>query len=163
MEQLLTHIFADYFTQSDWMAMNKSKRVVPCLVHVLLYTSVFLFLTFSWKALLVIGVTHFILDHWPNLLRRAIWFKNHLNPRGVYAPYNKCNATGYYDNIQNELHKQPYENECYVEHMCFKNKEGLVYKDDILYPRLNYITVWLYIITDNFLHLFINYMALRYL
>jgi len=31
MEQLLVHLVADYYFQSDWMALNKNKRSVPCL------------------------------------------------------------------------------------------------------------------------------------
>lgn len=147
MEQLLCHIFADYGTQSDWMAMNKSKRSLPCLVHVLLYTSVFLLLTTSWKALLVIGSVHFVLDRFPVIIRRMIWIKNHISPNFSYVPFNKCEATGYYDNILNEVTDKPYTNE-------IVNGYG---------PRLNYITIWLYIITDNFLHLLTNYLAIKYL
>lgn len=147
MEQLFAHIFGDYILQSDWMAMNKSKRSLPCLVHVLLYTSVFLLLTTSWKALLVIGVTHFVLDRFPIIIRRMIWLKNHVGPGLKFVPFNKCEATGYYDNILNEVTGKPYTNETV-------NGYG---------PRLNYITIWLYIITDNFLHLLTNYLAIKYL
>lgn len=75
MEQLLCHLFADFVLQSDWMAMNKSKRSWPCLVHVPIYTSVFLFLTTSWKALLVIGAVHFVLDRC--LVEKNKWMKNY--------------------------------------------------------------------------------------
>ena len=84
MEQLLTHIFGDYILQSDWMAMNKNKQSLPCLVHVIIYTSVFLLLTTSWKALLIIGGTHFILDRFPVIVRRLIWVKNN------FLHKNKC-------------------------------------------------------------------------
>lgn len=147
MAQLLCHIAGDFLFQSDYMAMNKSKRTIPCLVHVLLYTSVFLFLTTSWKALLVIGGVHFILDRFPIIIRRLIWFKNHLGPSLSFVPYDKCNITGYYDNILNEISGKPYDNSVI---------NGFA-------PRLNYVTVWLYIITDNFLHLLTNYLALTYL
>ena len=147
MEQLLCHIFADYCTQSDWCAMNKSKRTWPCLVHVLLYTSVFLFLTTSWKALLVIGGVHFLLDRFPIIIRRLIWFKNHLGPNLQFVPFDKCKITGYYDNIENEATGEPYTRTLFNGYS----------------PRLNYITIWLYIITDNFLHLLTNYLALKYL
>lgn len=115
MEQLLCHVFADYVIQSDWMALNKSKRSWPCLVHVLLYTSVFLLLTTSWKALVVIGVTRFLFEH--------------------------CKVTGYYDHFSSP-----------------SNIEMNGYSQ-----RLSYITIWLCIITDNFLHLTINYFAIKYL
>lgn len=60
MLQLIIHGLSDYvFTQSDWIALNKGKQTlegyIACAIHVILYTSMFLFLTTSWKALLVIG------------------------------------------------------------------------------------------------------------
>ena len=103
MEQLLVHILGDYILQSDWQALNKSKRTIPCLTHVLIYTSCFLILTTSWKALLVIGGVHFILDRWHGTIRRLIWAKNHLGPGLKGVPYEKCQATGYYDNVINTL------------------------------------------------------------
>jgi len=155
MEQLLAHLFGDYILQSDWMAMNKSKRSWPCLVHVILYTSIFLLLTTSWKALLVIGITHYIIDRYPTIVKRLIWYKNHLGPWFKFVPYDKCDMTGYYDNIKNEIERKDYETSYFVP---------INRKEDIRYDaRLNYITVWLYIITDNLLHLSINYMALKYL
>jgi hypothetical protein len=62
MEQLLTHFWGDFALQSSWMALNKSRHSWPCLLHVIIYTSTFLFLTLAWKALLVIGLTHFLID-----------------------------------------------------------------------------------------------------
>jgi hypothetical protein len=146
MEQILCHLVGDYILQSDWMALNKSKRSIPCLVHVMIYTSVFLFLTTSWKALLVIGLVHFVLDRWHFIIRRLIWFKNHLSPNFKYVPFNKCEVTGYYDNILNEVNNKEYTTEIINGNS----------------PRLNYITIWLYIITDNILHLLTNYLAIMY-
>jgi len=143
MEQLLIHTFGDYVFQSDWMALNKGKRSIPCLVHVLLYTACFLLLTTSWKALLVIGGTHFIIDRFPVIVRKLIWYKNHINPTMSYPWYEYCDSTGYFDD-------SPY-NTCQEGQVGFGGK------------RHFYITIWLYIITDNLLHLSINYMALKYL
>lgn len=147
MEQLLVHIFGDYLLQSDWCAMNKAKRTLPCLIHVLIYTACFLILTTSWKALLVIGGVHFILDRWPIIIRRLIWLKNHIGPGFKYVPFYKADATGCYDNLMADVLYKPYTREVI---------NGFS-------PRLNYITIWLYIITDNFLHLLTNYLALKYL
>lgn len=156
MPQLLTHVLGDYICQSDWMAMNKSKRSWPCLVHVILYTACFLLLTTSWKALLVIGVTHYILDRYPVILRRLIWMKNHIGPGFVFVPFSKCQGTGYYDNLINEVTGKT---ERETKYFCqFDRKVDVMYE-----ARLNYITIWLYIITDNFCHLTINYFALKYL
>jgi len=150
MEQLLCHLAGDYvFGQSDWMAMNKSKRSLPCAIHVCLYTACFLLLTVSWKALLVIGITHFILDRWHFITRRLIWYKNHLGPGFTYVPYRLCLASGYFDNLLNEVNNVPRER--------WETKWG------IYNARLNSVSVWLYIITDNFLHLTINFLALKYL
>lgn len=146
---LLAHLWGDYILQSDWMALNKSKRSWPCLVHVLLYTACFLFVTTSWKALSVIGVTHFLIDRF-GLARYLCWAKNHMAPGiqwnpalpspeiedpepgyyesvPLYASWAKCSVTGYDDS------------------------------------RPIWLTVWLLIAADNTLHLTINYIALRYL
>ena len=146
LEQLLVHGFADFYTQSDWMAFNKPKKTIPCLVHVLLYTAFFLLLTTSWKALLVIGVTHFFIDRFHTPLKRLIWLKNHIGPTWDYPPFEYCNATGYYDDSPfNKLKPTPEIIEKYGN------------------PRFYFITAWLYIICDNLLHLTINYFVLLYL
>ena len=146
MEQILVHILGDYICQSDWMALNKSKKTIPCLIHVLIYTSCFLFLTASWKALVFIGITHFILDRWHTPLRRFIWLRGHLNPNFSYPSFDRCNTTGYYDD-------SPYNTTTPSQ-------------DDIKRwgkPRHFFLSMWLYIIHDNFLHLVCNYLALKYL
>lgn len=140
---LLCHLVGDFIFQSDWMALNKAKKTLNCLVHVLIYTSCFLILTTSWKALLFIGTTHFIIDRWPVIIRRIIWLKNHINPRFEFVPFDKCLATGYYDNLMNEVTDKPYTKELINGYS----------------PRLNYVTLWLYIITDNILHLTFNLLA----
>lgn len=145
MEQLLVHVFADYVTQSDWMAMNKNKKSFPCLIHVLWYTFCFLLLTTSWKALLVIGGTHFIIDRFPVIIRRAIWYKNYIQSPTTYPPFEYCSTTGYFDD-------SPYHA---VPPAALVKKFGA--------PRHFFVTAWLYIITDNLAHLTINYFALKYL
>jgi hypothetical protein len=154
---LLCHFVPDFWLQTDWMAMNKSKKSWNCFVHVLIYTFCFLVLTTSWKALLFIGVTHFILDRWHVILRRMIWWKNHF-PTFKYPPFKYCNTTGYYDDsphntyylIQNP--KNAFDNE-WNKSMIEKYGQ----------PRLFFITMWLYIIQDNLLHLVCNLIALTLL
>jgi len=140
---LLCHFFGDYIAQTDWMAMNKGRKSWNCLVHVLIYTSCFLLLTTSWKALLFIGVTHFILDRWHVILKRMIWWRNHF-PTGKYPPFKYCNTTGYYDD-------SPY------------NTYTSGYAEGYGTPRLFFITMWLYIVQDNLLHLICNLIALTLL
>ena len=146
MEQLLAHLVGDYLLQSDWMAMNKSKRTIPCLDHVIVYTSVFLTLTTNLYALAIIGGVHFLLDRFPIIVRRLIWLRNHIGPTMKYVPFALCSITGCYDNVRNEVENKPYTRE----------------QINGVSPRLNYVTVWLYIITDNLLHLLTNYLALKY-
>lgn len=146
MEQLLVHLLGDFIGQSDYMALNKSKRTIPCLVHVLIYTSCFLLLTTSWKALLFIGITHFILDRWHTPLRTLMWLRGHLNPKFSYPPIEYCNTTGYYDD-------SPYNTSTPTPEIIEKWGK----------PRHFFISMWLYIIHDNFLHLVCNYLALKYI
>ncbi len=140
MNQLLVHLLGDFWLQNDWMALNKSKKILPCLIHVLIYTSCFLLLTTSWKALLIIGVTHFIIDHWHTPLKRLIWFKNNIGYND-YPEYKKCDTTGYCDDYGSQSLEE-------------KDKK---------FQRPFCISIWLYIAQDNCLHLIINYLALKFL
>lgn len=153
MEQLLCHLFGDFIAQTNWMAMNKNKKTLNCLVHVFIYTSIFLLLTTSWKALLVIGATHFIFDRFPIVIKKLIWWKNHF-PTGKYPPFALCDTTGYYDD-------SPYNSNEANSIDCINKKISAI--RGFGKPRHFFITVWLYIITDNTLHLLCNYFALKYL
>lgn len=62
MEQLLIHLFADYWLQNDWMATNKKENFLIALLHSIIYTIPFLLLTHSVLALVVIGLTHSLID-----------------------------------------------------------------------------------------------------
>lgn len=137
--QIVTHVVADYFCQSDWMAVNKSRKWIPCLVHVIIYSLVFL-LVFqpSWLAMAFIFGTHLILDRY-SLVKYIIWVKNFVNPTFSNRPFSDCSITGFYD----------------------KNGTAGVYDPDDARPF--FITIWLYIIMDNTLHLICNGIALTYL
>lgn len=91
-DQLLAHAVGDYVAQSEWMATEKTKRSVAALAHVATYTAVFLCLTRSLPALLVICTTHFVIDRW-RLARYVCWAKN--LPWPGRRPWSECAATGY--------------------------------------------------------------------
>ncbi len=92
---LIFHAVGDYVTQSDWMAQQKTKSIIPAAAHALIYSTPFLLLTQSWVALLFIAGTHFVIDHW-RLARYVCWAKNFLAPRSYWpAPWEDCKATGY--------------------------------------------------------------------
>ncbi len=92
--QLTAHVVGDYILQSDWMATEKTKRSLAAIAHVATYFLPFLALTTSWKALLFIAGTHFIIDRW-RLARYICWAKNFLAPRwitptGAVDPVTLC-------------------------------------------------------------------------
>lgn len=66
MLQLILHLSGDYLLQNDWMAENKGKNTLKgymaCLIHCLLYASLFLFFLFPLRSVLIIFVTHFLID-----------------------------------------------------------------------------------------------------
>lgn len=134
MNQLICHLVGDYFLQSDYCVLNKTKRSFPCFLHCLLYTLPFLLLTQDFLALFLIFITHFVEDRW-SLMKYVIWLKNHINPKLEYFSFDKCSITGYYDTWLN--------------------------KNDDARPK--FITTWLYIITDNSYHLICNFLILKYL
>lgn len=134
MEQLLCHMFADYWLQNDWMALNKKKHFWIALVHSIIYTIPFLLLTHSWLALSVICLTHAIIDHTDIVCRlnqiKNLDFEKHTIEVGTVIPFGFTSFIDFFDG----------------------------YSD-----RPPFIRVWLIIIQDNILHLIINYCALRWL
>ena len=150
----LCHFIGDYFFQSDWMALNKNKKTWNCLVHVFIYTACFLLLTLSWKALMFIGVTHFIFDRNPVIIKRLIWLKNHF-PTGDYPPYEWCDSTSYFDDSPYNTYKLNENREAWIRGNCLNKHYGN--------PRPFFITIWLRIVCDNTLHLLCNLIALMLL
>lgn len=92
---VLAHLVGDYLIQSDWMALEKTKRWWPAVLHGVTYTLPYLIVTWSWLALLVICVTHILIDHY-RLARYLVWLKNFLVPRQYWYPWRSCTATGYH-------------------------------------------------------------------
>jgi hypothetical protein len=121
------------------MADNKTKAWFPALAHATIYSLPF-FLIGSWKAVLVIWATHYLIDRY-RLARYVCWAKNWIAPkewkfiaeipdwRHIHPqwPWKACVKTGYPPNVP------------------------------------DWLSVWLLIIADNTLHLTINYVALLYL
>lgn len=133
MLQLILHGIGDYFLQTDYQALNKKKKgwvgFWACLKHCTTYSLPFLFIG-SWKAVLVIFITHFAVDR-TNFVAYALAIKN-----------NVKKGTGV---VNSSL--LPYD----ISNFGF----GL--------DRPFAISIWLYIICDNLLHIICNYLALKYL
>lgn len=144
MLQLILHGIGDYFIQTDTWALNKKKKGLfgfwCCFIHCFTYSLPFLFIG-SWLATLVIFVTHFIIDR-TNIIAYVLAWKNNvydiieLKPpiyRGVIM------IPQYYKKVYN------------ISNFGF----GL--------QRPQFISIWLFIITDNLCHIICNYLALKYL
>ena len=120
MLQIILHVLGDFIFQSSWMADNKKKLNLKgefaCQAHCISYSLPFLFIG-SWRAVLVIYATHYIIDR-TNIVA---WFLAYRN--GVKTVDN-------YGFSQ----EQPYA-----------------------------MSLWLYIITDNFFHIVCNFLALTFL
>ena len=136
MLQLILHVFGDYFLQTDWQALNKKKPGFigfwTCLKHCALYSTPFLLLG-SWKAVLVIFITHFIID--------------------------RTNIVAYLLAIKNNVRKQQTAKMMPVSFPCTYDISNFGLGLD----RPFAISIWIYIIVDNLFHIVCNYLALKYL
>lgn len=94
MRRLIAHLLGDYVVQSDWMAKTKTTEQVPAVAHAASYAACFLPLTRSPKALLVIGGTHYVIDHW-RLARYLVWAKNQIAPVEHRYPLAESKWHGY--------------------------------------------------------------------
>lgn len=83
MKQALAHLWGDYVLQNHWEATQKVNHNLPAATHAIKYTACFLPLTRNWKALAVIGSTHYVLDRY-RLAKHVSWLKNGI---GVPAEY----------------------------------------------------------------------------
>jgi len=93
---ILAHLVGDYLIQSQWMADEKVKRWWPAIVHGVTYTVPYLFVTQSFWALLIICVTHIVIDRY-RLAKRVVWAKNWLfAPKGAKRySWEECKETGF--------------------------------------------------------------------
>jgi hypothetical protein len=91
---VLAHLTGDYLIQSDWMAIEKTKRWWPAIVHGVTYTAPYALVTQSLPALLVIGLTHIVIDRY-RLARYVVFVKNFLAPVKSWPVWRECRTTGY--------------------------------------------------------------------
>lgn len=93
---LVAHLVGDYLLQSHWMAVEKVNKWFPAIVHGVTYTLPFILITHSVPALMVICITHIIIDHY-RLAKHFSWFKNQFGPKR-YRVANLSN-NGYDENV----------------------------------------------------------------
>lgn len=96
LDQLLCHLFGDYVLQSAWMANNKTKRLVPAIVHASVYFLPFLVIFRpSLTAILVMVGTHAVIDRF-RLARYVAYSKEFLAPPSEWKRWADCRETGYH-------------------------------------------------------------------
>lgn len=135
-EILLAHLFGDYWLQNDWMACNKKIQLLPAVIHGIVYTLPFLLITQSITALLIICITHILIDH--------------------------TDIVGTFNQIKNWKFKQ--DSIILSEQLSNgQQRASIIELNDGYYGRPLFIRIWLIIIQDNALHLLINYLSILYL
>ncbi len=94
--QLLCHLLGDYVLQSSWMANNKIKRLLPAVVHSVVYFLPFFFILQPSLAASVIMIgTHALIDRYR--LARYVAYANHfLSPPSEWKKWEDCSSTGYH-------------------------------------------------------------------
>lgn len=137
-DQGVAHLLGDYVIQSDWMAAEKVTASLPAAAHAVSYAAAFVPLTRSWRALAVIGGTHFAIDRW-RLARHVVWAKNQAAPARYRYPRSHARATGYHPP------------DCPPGADPTSCSPG----------KPDWMAVWLMIVADNTLHLLLNRWALQ--
>jgi Protein of unknown function (DUF3307) len=86
MEQLLAHLVGDYILQTSHMAEQKVRSWAVALLHALVYTLPFTFITLSPWALAVICFTHALIDRY-RLAHYVAMAKNIAGDPGHWRDY----------------------------------------------------------------------------
>ena len=68
----LLHYIADFECQTDWMALGKSKRLLPLLTHVGIYSAWFL-VAFGWQFGAITFASHFLVDFFTSRWTSKLW------------------------------------------------------------------------------------------
>lgn len=144
MLQLLLHLLGDYILQSEHMARQKRTCSIWAGFHAITYSLPFWLLQPSWAAWSVICGSHFMIDRF-GLARYVVWVKNIV--LGLW-PQRFFGGISGNDQKAAESHRYSWEN-------C--KETG--YPSDIQ-PWLAGLLI---IISDNTIHLIINWASLKWL
>lgn len=153
MTQLICHLFGDYVFQNQVMATRKRSSWLWAMVHVFIYSLVFLaVMRPSWSAMAVIAGTHLLIDRFA---LAGYWIRFYgIGRYGLVASYIR----DYWreDNVYDRLSSDP---DISVDLAYLEFDQWWPIPD----PAPDYLAVWLTIIVDNSWHLAINSMALTWL
>lgn len=95
--QIIAHLVGDYLLQSHWMATEKTNKFSVALIHAIVYSLPLLFITRSITALVVIIVSHAVIDRW-RLVRYLCWLKNQIGPKEYRFGF-KEGPNGYHKDV----------------------------------------------------------------
>jgi hypothetical protein len=77
MNQLIAHLIGDYILQSHAMATNKTNKSLWAIYHAVMYTVPFVFITQNILQLIVISLSHFLVDRF-RLAVLVVKIKNYI-------------------------------------------------------------------------------------
>jgi hypothetical protein len=179
-DQIAAHLVGDYLLQSQWMADQKTRRLLVAAIHALTYSAAFYFLRPSLPAWLVMVVTHALIDRY-RLARYVVWLKNCLSPFNVLGALRlispwRCRHPAWLRNFEPDVYAFicacGARKDCGVWSEEWSDHPGRLssnppwaecsatgYQKDL--PP--WLATWLLIIADNILHLIINGICLTYL
>ena len=73
---LIAHFVGDFILQSEWMALNKSKRVLPLLAHGLVYSIALAIILQNPIYAGIQGGLHIVVDFFTSKATRWLWEKH---------------------------------------------------------------------------------------
>ena len=85
---IIAHLVGDYILQNDYLALNKKKSSIVCLLHVLSYMVPFLLCGLTSLQLSLIAVQHYIIDRTNFVLWFMDWKGSESFARGPCAPWS---------------------------------------------------------------------------
>jgi hypothetical protein len=143
--QLWLHVLGDYVTQSHWMAVNKTSRMSVALLHATVYSLPFaLMLRPSWQAYTVMCLTHAVIDRY-RLVKYVIFLKN-----ALLSPW-----------FAGDL----FWSDFYINDVELGTRHTVKGCSATGFPADTppFLSCWLNVIVDNWMHITINALALWYL
>ncbi len=158
LEQLIAHLIGDYVLQNHWMANNKTTLTWAAVLHGTLYSFPFILLAPSWQALLVIWLTHILIDRF-RLAKYWVEFWGVGLEGQVIGTLRKARGFERLELDTVDMTGRP----------ILGMKGPWFWVDDNgkrIAPTPEappFLGVWLLIIVDNTLHLTINYLSIRWL
>lgn len=148
-QQLFLHFLGDYFAQTHWMAVNKVKSWWAAFVHALVYSIPFLYLGGFWAWTVIFG-THLLIDRF-SLAKYLIYAKNAITDDRFYPKIGSrvmnSGSAGWGLYVD------------WLKHDFELNEKNFGFSPQT--PMA--ISFFCYVVTDNTLHILINYLALKFL